>query len=64
MVVNDFALRENLFRKRITQLKIAEITGLSRNTVNAVCNGKSCSKATAEKIAAALGIELSEIEKQ
>lgn len=41
--------------------QLVERSGLSRCTVTAVRSGKSCSLATAQKIAVALGVELKEI---
>lgn len=40
--------------------QLAEKAGLSRGTVTAVRTGKSCSRATAEKLAAVLGREIME----
>ena len=40
--------------------QLAEKAGLSRGTVTAVRTGKSCSRETAEKLAAVLGREIIE----
>lgn len=40
--------------------QLAEKAGLSRGTVTAVRTGKSCNRATAEKLAAVLGREIME----
>lgn len=40
--------------------QLAEKAGLSRGTVTAVRTGKSCSRETAEKLAAVLGREIME----
>lgn len=40
--------------------QLAEKAGLSRGTVTAVRTGKSCSRVTAEKLAAVLGREIME----
>ena len=61
MIINDFKLRYMLYKQRITQRELSEKTGITRNTINAVCNGKSCSRRTAEGIAAALNIPLEDI---
>ena len=63
MVIHDYALREILHRRRMSQGELAEASGVSRATINVICNGKSCKRSTAEKIATALDIELSEIAK-
>lgn len=41
--------------------RLAERAGLSRGTVTAVKNGKSCSRETAEKLANGLGVPIAEI---
>ena len=50
-----------LKKQEKTQLSLAEMVGVSRVTIGNVVNGRSCSQETAEKIAAALGVSLSEI---
>lgn len=40
--------------------QLAEKTGLSRGTITAVRTGKSCSKETADKLAAVLGRDIIE----
>lgn len=52
----DFAAA--LARRDITCKRLAELTGLSLSTVTAVKGGKSCSKSTADKLAAVLGVEI------
>ena len=42
-------------RAELSVGEIAEKAGLSRNTVTAVKNGKSCSSETAQKLIAVLG---------
>jgi len=44
-----------LARADLNMKQLAELSGLSRVTVTAVKSGKSCSKSTAEKLAAILG---------
>lgn len=50
-----------MYDKNITQIKLAEASGVSRATVNSVRGGKSCSEETANKIAQALNVNLKEI---
>lgn len=57
---------KNLLRAVITvrgmeQKDLAERSGISRATINAICNGKSCSLDTACKIAEALDVDLQDI---
>ena len=47
-------------RAEITVLKLADKSGVSRPTITAVRTGKSCSKETADKLAAVLGPEILE----
>ncbi len=47
-------------RKDLTVKRLAEMSGLSRLTVSSIKNGKSCSKETAEKLAAILGRDIIE----
>lgn len=50
MVDRDLKLRQ-----------LQEISGVSKQTLSAVSNGKSCSFETAEKLAKALNLELMEL---
>lgn len=50
MVDRDLKLRQ-----------LQEITGVSKQTLSAVSNGKSCSFETAEKLAKALNLDLMEM---
>lgn len=62
MLIDDFKLRYILYKQRKTQTALSDETGITRYTINAICNGKSCSKRTAQKIADALGITLEELQ--
>lgn len=46
--------------KDINCLELAKLSGVSRATITAVKTGKSCSKQTAEKLAAVLGNDIIE----
>ena len=61
MKINDELIRTLLFRQRLTQKKLAELAGVSRASVSAICNGKSCALETAAAIADALGVTLDSI---
>lgn len=50
-----------LARADMTALRLSQITGLSRGTISAVRNGKSCSQKTAAKVAGALGLEVEDL---
>lgn len=51
---------DTMREKHLTQTKLAELAGTSVNTVSRFLNGKSVTLETAEKIANALGLTLSE----
>ena len=42
-------------------VKFAEVSGVSRATLSAIKNGKTCSINTAAKIATGLGVEVEEL---
>lgn len=47
--------------KGMRQKDIMERSGLSRNTISAICNGKSCTDDTAKKLAEAFGVKVEEL---
>lgn len=59
--VNDLVMRVEMTRNRMTNDTLREVTGISKATISAVRNGKSCSMATVEKIAKALKINATEL---
>lgn len=58
MRINRVKFAAALAQKDINCLQLAEQSGVSRVTITAVKSGKSCSKSTAEKLAAVLGREI------
>lgn len=50
-----------LTRQDMTQKRLAEISGVSRVTINYIKGGKSCSDAVGKKIADALGVKVTEL---
>ena len=62
MRLDRIKLKTALLQSDMKQTELAEKTGLTRSTINNVCGGKSCTEATALKIAAGLGLNLSELE--
>ncbi len=60
MRIDRVKLIAEMARQDLTVLALAERSGLSRMTVTSVRSGKSCSKATAEKLAAVLGRDIIE----
>ncbi len=61
MKLDDEKIRVLIYRKGITQTELADKAGITRPTVSAVCNGKSCSYMSALRIANALEVELNDI---
>lgn len=64
MNLDNAKLRDLTFRKGLNQRKVMELTGISRPTLNGVYCGRSCSEATATKIADVLGVPLQDIQKR
>lgn len=61
MRINRIKFASELMRRDMTQKRIAELSGVSRSTINFIIGGKSCSETVAKKIANALGIELTDL---
>lgn len=47
-----------LTRQDMTQKRLAELSGVSRTTINYIKGGKSCSDEVGRKLADALGVEI------
>lgn len=56
--IDRVAMIAEMARKDINCNRLAELSGVSRVTVTAVRNGKSCSRETADKLAAILGRDI------
>lgn len=56
MRIDRIKLVSELTRRDMTQAKLAELSGVSRATINYIKGGKSCSDEVGKKIAEALGI--------
>lgn len=50
-----------LTRRGMTQKKLAELSHVSRTTINYIKCGKSCSDEVGQKIASALNVDIREI---
>lgn len=61
MRVDRIKLITLMAKKDISILKLSELSGVSRVTVNAVKSGKSCALTTAQKLADGLGVDVTEI---
>ena len=47
--------------KEKTQSQLAELTGVSRNTIYSIKKGRRCSDEVGNKIAKALGVDIAEL---
>ena len=61
MRINRVKLAAELTRQDMTQKRLAELAGVSRATVNSIKCGKSCTDEIGNRIAAALGVDVTEI---
>ena len=61
MRINRVKLVAELTRQDMTQKRLAELTGVSRATVNSIKCAKSCTDEIGNRIAAALGVDVTEI---
>ena len=50
-----------LTRQDMTQKRLAELSGVSRTTINYIKGGKSCSDEVGRKLADALGVEITDL---
>ena len=58
MRIDRVKLAAEMARSDLNVKRLSELSGLSRATVTGVKSGKSCSKDTADKLAAVLGREI------
>lgn len=58
--IDRVALIAEMARRNINCNRLVELSGVSRVTITAVRNGKSCSQETADKLAVVLGREIIE----
>lgn len=61
MRIDRIKLVTELAKRDMTQKRLAELSGVSRATINSIRGGKSCSDAVGQKIADALGINVEKI---
>lgn len=58
MRIDRIRLITEMAKQDITQLKLVELSGVSRATLSGIQNGRSCSSRSAVKIADALKVPL------
>lgn len=56
VLINRVALIAGMAKRNINCNQLVELSGVSRVTITAARSGKSCSRKTAEKLAAGLGV--------
>lgn len=61
MRIDRIKLITEMARQDLTQLRLAELSGISRATISGIQNGRSCSGQTAVKIADALHVSLDDL---
>ena len=61
MRIDRVKLVTEMARRDLNQKQLAELSGVSRSTINYIRGGKSCSDEVGRKIAAALNIDLKKI---
>lgn len=61
MRINIIKLITELEKQELTQKRLAELSGVSRTTINYIKGGKRCSDEVGQKIAKALGVDVTEI---
>ena len=57
MRIDSLKLRTEMFKQGLSQKKLAEMTGVSRVTINGIASGRSCRDELGVKIAYALGVK-------
>jgi len=62
--IDRVKLITQMARQDMTQLKLVELSGLSRATISGIQNGRSCSSRSAVKIADALNIPIEQLLKE
>ena len=61
MRIDRIKLISHLMKRNLTQKKIAEMAGISRNTVSSIKCGRSCSEEVGNAIARALQVDIKEL---
>lgn len=61
MRIDRKKLKMSLVERDMSQKELAERSGVTRATISYIVNGKSCSDSVGHKIAAALGVDVTDI---
>ena len=61
MRINRIKFITELEKQDMTQTRLAELSGVSRATINYIKGGKRCTDEVGQKIAKALGVDVTEM---
>lgn len=61
MRIDRIKLKTELWKRDMKQKELAEAAGVSKETVTNICSGRSCSNLTGKALAAALGMDITEL---
>lgn len=61
MRIDRIKLVIELAKRDMTQKRLAELSGVSRQTITYIRGGKSCTDEVGQKIAKALGVDIAKI---
>lgn len=61
MRIDRVKLKVELAKREMRQSELARLSGVSKGTITGIANGRSCSVATAEKLADALKMPLEKL---
>lgn len=61
MIINRIKLVTELEKRDMSQKRLAELSGVSKATINYIKGGKRCTDEIGQKIAQALGVDVTEI---
>lgn len=61
MKLNVPAIKKMMAMKRMTQIELGKLSGISRTTLNSILCRGTCTVINAGKLADALGVDVSEI---
>lgn len=64
MRIDRVKLKVELARREMRQSELAQLSGVSKGTIAGIANGRSCSVATAEKLASALKMPLEKLKER
>lgn len=61
MRIDRKKLKIAMIEKDVSRQTLSDLSGVSTGTISSICGGKNCSNLTGRVLAAALGMELTEL---